>query len=585
MTFEELKYPSPYTVRDGLFGYTSASPKGRETFIPLCNFCPYVASQVLCDNGLDKHVQVEIGAFQTDGTPLPTVTVSDEKFTSLDWIRSAWGYENNLETGKSVKDRLRHAIQSTAQFAPKTYCYESTGWRRIDGDWHFLMPGDEQHTVRLFGRAVNYGFCRSGEPEALLHAYEMLYRIAPESVIYPLVAFAFLSPLGTFLRMANKEPQTILMLTGKTGSKKSTLAALMLSFFGKFSTSQLPLSFRDTANSILKQSFLLKDVLTCVDDYYPSGGRDASDLNDKMQKLLRAYGNRCGRGRMNARTELLPDYYPQGNAIMTAEFSPDVGESGTARYLCIDLDPQMVNNEELTRFQQYAAEGVLSYVMFRYTEWIKKEFLSDVEDFKTYLLEELQKATIRLRELALTAGIELRDRLLGDIAALTLGFECFVDFLHRSGVIPSSVQIALYNDFLEVMVDLAKKQQRKTTHDQPTHVFLRKLLSLIESSRVTILPKGNPVPYAAERTMIGYEDDTYYFLYSDLAHREVKKLCTEQGESFSISENGLLKALADEMLSIHDGDGRTKKSVRIGNKTQRLLCLHKLNVQAVAGEV
>ncbi len=95
MTFEELKYPSPYTVRDGLFGYTSASPKGRETFIPLCNFCPYVASQVLCDNGLDKHVQVEIGAFQTDGTPLPTVTVSDEKFPSLDWIRSAWGYENN----------------------------------------------------------------------------------------------------------------------------------------------------------------------------------------------------------------------------------------------------------------------------------------------------------------------------------------------------------------------------------------------------------------------------------------------------------------------------------------------------------
>ena len=48
----------------------------------------------------------------------------------------------------------------------------------------------------------------------------------------------------------------------------------------------------------------------------------------------------------------------------------------------------MVNNEELTRFQQYAAEGVLSYVMFRYTEWIKKEFLSDVEGFKTYLLEE-----------------------------------------------------------------------------------------------------------------------------------------------------------------------------------------------------
>ncbi|MFM5883671.1 hypothetical protein, partial [Methanobrevibacter gottschalkii] len=59
----------------------------------------------------------------------------------------------------------------------------------------------------------------------------------------------------------------------------------------------------------------------------------------------------------------------------------------------------------------------------------------------------------------------------------------------------------------------------------------------------------------------------------------------EQGEAFSISENGLLKALADEMLSIHDSDGRTKKTVRIGSKTQRLLCLNKLDVQAIAGEV
>ncbi len=586
MTFSELHYPEPYTVRDGLFGYMSVSPKGKEVFIPLCNFCPFVQSQVLCDNGLEGHVRVEIGAFRTDGTPLPTVTVNDEKFTSLDWIRSAWGYENNIETGKSVKDRLRHAIQSTAQFASKTFCYEATGWRKIDGKWEFLMPGDEQHTVKLFGRAVNYGFCRTGDISAVAFAYELLYRVAPERVMFPLLAFTFLSPLNSFLRQADKEPQTVLMLTGKTGLKKSTLAALMLSFFGKFSTSQLPLSFRDTANSVLKQSFLLKDVLTCVDDYHPSGGRDASDLNDKMQKLLRAYGNRCGRGRMNARAELMPDYYPQGNAIMTAEFSPDVSESGTARYLCMELNPTDVINEELTRFQEYAANGVLSYAMFRYTEWLKKEFLSDEDEFQKYLLELYRKASVQLRTLAEEEkGTTLRDRLLNDIVVLSIGFKFFTDFLWSERVVTPENRTNLQLDFRDILLDLAAKQQQKTVADQPTHIFLRKLFSLIESGRVTLLPKQDATGSIYDRTVIGYVDDEYYYLFSDQAHREVKRLCAEQGEAFSISENGLLKALADEMLSIHDSDGRTKKTVRIGSKTQRLLCLNKLDVQAIAGEV
>ncbi len=585
MNFTELQYPAPYAIEDGYLGYKSRQPKGREAFVRLCNFFPFVQSQVLCDNGLEKHVRVEIGGFKADGTPLPTVTVNDEKFATLDWIRAAWGYENNLEPGRSVKDHLRHAIQSTATSAPKTFCYEATGWRQIDGQWHYLMPGDSEHTVTLKGRAVSYGFVREGDLSALGFAYELAYRVAPKEVMLPLLAFAFLSPLNTFLRQADHEPQTVLMLTGKTGSKKSTLAALMLSFFGRFSTSQLPLSFRDTANSILKQSFLLKDVLTCVDDYHPSGGRDASDLNDKMQKLLRAYGNRCGRGRMNAHAELMPDYYPQGNAILTAEFLPDVGESGTARYLCIDLDPQSVNNEDLSRFQEYAANGALSYAMFRYTEWLKKEFLNDEEDFKNYLLDMHRKACIQLRALSEEQGVRLRDRLLNDIVSLTIGFEFYTDFLCCEGVVPPDVRIEMQLEFRDVLLEIAAGQQSKTLFDQPTHVFFRKLLSLIDSGRVTVYPKQDATGNVLfEKNMIGYEDSEHYYLYSDLAHREVKRLCSEQGESFSISENGLLKALADELLLIKGSDGRAKRNVRIGPKTQRLLCLNKLTVQAIAGE-
>ena len=73
---------------------------------------------------------------------------------------------------------------------------------------------------------------------------------APEEIMLPLLAFTFLSPLNHFLREAGCEPKFVLFLLGKTGSRKSTLAALMLSFFGRFTASELPLSFRDTSNSM-----------------------------------------------------------------------------------------------------------------------------------------------------------------------------------------------------------------------------------------------------------------------------------------------------------------------------------------------
>ena len=50
----ELQYPAPYAIEDGYLGYRSRQPKGREAFVRLCNFFPFVQSQVLCDNGLEK---------------------------------------------------------------------------------------------------------------------------------------------------------------------------------------------------------------------------------------------------------------------------------------------------------------------------------------------------------------------------------------------------------------------------------------------------------------------------------------------------------------------------------------------------
>lgn len=100
------------------------------------------------------------------------------------------------------------------------------------------------------------------DPDALpVLAYLLEHPPAPREVIWPLLAFTFLTPLNHFLHAANCEPKFVFLLQGRTGARKSSLAALFLSFFGGFTASDLPLSFRDTANSIIHNAFTLAALL------------------------------------------------------------------------------------------------------------------------------------------------------------------------------------------------------------------------------------------------------------------------------------------------------------------------------------
>ena len=98
-------------------------------------------------------------------------------------------------------------------------------------------------------------------------------------------------------------------------------------------------------------------------------------MNGTAQAIMRAYGDRTGKGRLRADSTPMESRPPQGNAIITAEFTPDIGESGTARYFALELKEKDVDLETLTAFQNEADDGTLQRCMFAYTEWIREIFL------------------------------------------------------------------------------------------------------------------------------------------------------------------------------------------------------------------
>ena len=124
------------------------------------------------------------------------------------------------------------------------------------------MPNDGKHDVRLFGKLRNYEKAEHWSDLDLQTVWSMMKekRFAPKEIIWTLIALVFLTPLNEFFRQVFYEPKFVMCLIGRTGTRKSTLAALFLSFFGRFSGTDLPLPFSDTLNSILTNIYTLKVI-------------------------------------------------------------------------------------------------------------------------------------------------------------------------------------------------------------------------------------------------------------------------------------------------------------------------------------
>ena len=572
----------PFEIRDNCLYVTTVSKRGSST-AKVCNFVPHIVSEKTVDDGAVTEKTLVLSGIHADGSTLPPVEVNGADLSNFNWLLDKWGAKCIIEVGQRCKDHLRYYIQTTSEYAEQLTEYHVTGWKKIDGEWHFLLPGDDSLNVVLKGKLQHYCGESNYDLYDLIDAYN-LYKKPPASshIIQPLVAFAFLTPLNEFLRQAGCMPKFVLFITGRTGTRKSTIAALILSFFGQFSSTDLPMSFRDTANSIIANSFSLKDVLTCIDDFYPSDNAEMKKLNTTAQTVMRAYGDRTGRARLRSDSTLMESRPPQGNAIITGELSPDIGESGTARYFTLELKEEDVDLGALSVCQSEAADGAYRRTMYAYTQWLKRRYLCD-DDHVEKLRDKLLSWHKTYRNNYYHHNQTCHGRLPEIVACLMIGMRFFLQFLKENCVIKQEDQEIELELFRKELYALADQQSTNVEHDKPVNIFIRKLYSLIEGGKVMITERNRPDnfdPYPPG--YIGCQDEEYYYLNKDLAHSAVKKLCSEQSENFPVSAKALVKALAEENLIKTTASGNTV-SVRYCGKNMRFIALEKSKTDAVIG--
>jgi len=572
------KYAQKYIVENNCL-FESFPGKNGIVKRKLCNLAPEIVCEITVDDGAVTTTYVRLRGVHESGRILPEIEIPAADLASFNWMAERWGMDCILEVGKTVKDCVRHAIQTTAAHAEKKTVFAVTGWKKIGEEWYYLMPGDDNHTVDLHGKLQGYSMERKYDRFDIQTAACLLRMMpVPEEIMFPLLAFTFLSPLNHFLKEAGCEPKFILFLSGKTGSRKSTLAALMLSFFGKFTASELPLSFRDTANSILHNAFALKDVLTCIDDLHPSSRMEEQKMNGTAQAIMRAYGDRTGKGRLRSDSTLMESRPPQGNAIITAEFAPDIGVSGTARYFALELKESDVDLQNLTSYQREAARGTLQRCMYAYTQWIKETFLHS-EEAKQEWVRFLNSYFLSCREEFRKSSIRCHGRVPEAVAHLQMGMDFFLLFLKENQVMDEESNAEIQQRFREILYRLAARQAESIDQDKPTHKFIRKLYALLESNQAYADDKNNPGELGFG-TCLGYQDDTFLYLHSELCHKVVRKFCEEQGENFSCTHKSLLKAMAEEGL-ILPGKEQNTRPLRVGNKQKRVIFLYREKAERI----
>ena len=515
--------------------------EGQETiyFKPLCNFVPYPIRQISKDNGVEIERFLEVSAIGPDGCQFKPTMVPLKSFAAMDWIAPSWGAQASLEVGWLIKDEVRHCIQSMATrgSVPDEAVFTHLGWRKIRDQWAYLHAGGSigpEAQVEAPKRLSNYVLPANADhlKEALTLSLNLL-DIGPRDITIPLLALVYLSPLCEPLRAAGIEPGFLMWLFGSTGSMKSTMAALFLSHFGRFDGKSLPASFRDTAASLESVNFGAKDSLVVIDDFYPGySSREREMLEGVAQKLTRAYGDRTGRGRMNANMTSRASYPPRGMALATGEDLPH-GESSLARHFILELSPGLLDKNKLTEAQRNKA--LLAEAMRGYLEWLTPQIDS--------MSSELRRQFEELRDRAQTDG--RHPRLSEAIAHLFLGFNCILDFCISKEVLSEEQGQKLAEEAWNTLNRVSDKQSETLKDQQPALKFFKILQELICQKKVYLADLKNEVPAGVEHLPVekraGWQGDGVAYLHMGNAFKEVYQYCKDEGEFYPVQKNTLIK--------------------------------------------
>lgn len=388
-----------------------------------------------------------------------------------------------------------------------------------------------------------------------------LLSVSEPQVTYPLLAAAFRAPLYSM-----SPTDFAVGVIGKTGSMKSTIAALFLGFFGSdFSVSNLPENFGSTPNSIERRTFLHKDVVLVIDDFVVG---EISTFN--AERIFRSIGNRSGRGRLTKDITLRTSYIPRGLIVFTGE-DMNLRQSIRARMILVYSEAQSINKKVLTDLQRISSQGVFSQIMGEYIKWLAPNY----EKFQATIKEEIANL------LEIFQSELLHNRIAPNLSNLFIGIKFFNRFCVEKNILSANQTQEIEQEALEAFKSLVRVQLEHQIGSDPIENFLMCLRGAIETNKahikieqeslIKVLGKflgyknlsqiSNISSYQPMGEKIGLIKKGELWLLKDKTMLVIKEYARNRSVKFDISENMLGRHLRDGgWLIVDDGRANIKRT-------------------------
>lgn len=200
-----------------------------------------------------------------------------------------------------------------------------------------------------------------------------------------------------------------------------------------------------------------------------------------------------------------------------------------------------------------------------YIDWIKDVYLDDEDTFVKMLEDMFLKYRSVFINVLCKSKIKFHNRTPDMLAHLKIGFSFLLVFLNEHEQITKSEFEKFEKVFDEIILKDVSDNTEIIELENPTTKFCEKLRSLLDSGRCYVEIRGAESSHR-QKNCLGLHDDNYYYLFADAAHSEVRKLCAEQGEHFTISKNELLRQLRKDEILI-SRTNRNTVSIRDNSNT------------------
>ena len=579
--------------RIGKIDWVTGFEDGKEVYKPvlkhICNFAAWPIREILKDSGNGTPERyLELQGLLQGGAPLRAAKISLPDFMEKNsWAGQLWGAKPGIKPNRE-KD-LRYAINLMARDISVSTIYSHLGWKEINGNWIYLHAGgaigsgSEAVEVEISERLRQYSLpTETGDITEALKVSLSLLELGPKKIMYPLLALVYLAPLCEPLRQAGIEPSLLSYIWGVSGSKKSTLIALLLSHFGSFEHTGLPASFRDTANSIEKLASLAKDTILAVDDLYPAREpRERAKQEGVLEHLSRNQGDRTGKGRMKADTSLREGLPPMGLALCSGEIMPLSGSS-LARNFVHKLQKGDIDQKKLTIAQAQLQKALLSQAMRGYLEYLAPQMGDLPGQLKaafTHLRgEATEKATIKTRH----------SRLNEAISHLHLGLNSFLSFAVSQGAISQEEGKKILQEAWEIFNQIADEQALQEQAGEPSKKIAEASLELEAQRRIYWADMEDTPGFLEGAVKVGWKDEDRGIYYTNLGtlFKEVNQHLRGQGEFLSLSKVDFISYLNQKELLVEKDKDKNQKTVWINDNSEEKKArkLYAISVKFFEGE-